>query len=97
MKYIAKKTWMQSFVFWLVYMVIMAIVGSVGVGGLLVGAVAFVALAFYWYKIDWMLGLKTFAIAFVIDIIIVIILVVIFAAAFLAYFPAWADMASMLI
>jgi len=82
MKYIGKKSWSQSLVFWLVYIVATAILSSIVNLGIILGAVVFILLAKYWYKMDWFLGIKTFAVAFVIDIIIAVVLVGILLVAF---------------
>lgn len=97
LKYFGRKTWTQSIIFWVVYLIAGAIVSSIlagitsgaVVGGLVVSAAVFILLAHKWYKFPWMESLKLFAIAFVLDIVIVIILVAILFAAIGFTMPDW--------
>lgn len=97
MRYIGKKTWMKSIMFWLVYLVVMVIL-SVAVPflmvlGILIGAIVFIALAHYWkeYALSFWNALKVYAVALVIDLVI---MAVVFSA-LLAYMP-WYEWAGLI-
>lgn len=97
MKYVGKKAWIPSIIFWLVYFIAMAIVGAVLTAivptwtmiSIAISAAVFIALAHYWYKIALFESLKIFAVAVVLDLIIMLVIV----AALVAYIgltlPEW--------
>lgn len=78
MKYVGKKSWLDSAKFWLIYFVatlfLAYVIGraipTVPYVGLIVSILIFVLLAHYWYKFKWSKSLALFAVAFVIDLII---------------------------
>ena len=92
MKYIGKKSWIQSVIFWVGYIIIAMIantmLSSSGMYiGLLVSVAAFVLLAHYWYKFNWEMSFKLFVVAFIIDIIIVMIIVALIGVTFIDLIP----------
>jgi hypothetical protein len=97
MHYIGKKNWAMSIIFWLVYLVSMAIVGAIlnvvlptwTLVSIVVAAIVFIVLANKWYKFNWMNAFKVFALAVVIDVIIVFVILSVLIA-FLGYaLPTW--------
>ena len=102
LKYFGRKTWMQSIIFWVVYLIAGAIVSSIlagitagaVVGGIVVSAAVFIFLAHKWYKFPWMEALKLFALSFVIDIVIVLLLVVVLFAVIGLTMPDWIPIGS---
>ena len=83
LKWFGKKSWVQSLIFWVAYLIVLAIVSSLlymyvsptgSILGLVVGFAVFMALAHYWYKYQWVASFKLFAFAFVIDMVIAVIL-----------------------
>jgi len=79
--YVGKKNWIQSIVFWITYIIagaiITAIIPATGVLSLILAALIFMSIAHYWYKFNWQISFKLFAIAFFIDIILTLVLVAI--------------------
>ena len=80
MRFYIKKPWMQSIMFWAVYLIIGIFVGSMIItqlptammliGGILISFVIFMALAMYWMGIDQKRSIIAFIIAYAIDYVI---------------------------
>ena len=81
-KYAGKKSWSQSLVFWIVYLIAATIATYLIPLGIIVAAAVFLLLAHYWYKFTPFDSLKLFAIAFIIDVILVFILFMVLAISF---------------
>ena len=79
-KYLGKKSWSQSLIFWIVYLVATIIATSIISLGIIISAAVFILLAHYWYKFTPFDSLKLFAIAFIIDIILLFILFMVLAS-----------------
>ena len=79
--YVGKKPWLQAILFWFIYFILMMAISFSLLGillipfiGILLSVLVFCALAHYWLKFPWIMALKLFAVAFVIDILIAFIL-----------------------
>jgi hypothetical protein len=80
--FLGKKRWMPSIIFWVVYLVTMAIVSAILTAvapqwvmvSIVVSAAIFILLAHKWYKFSWINSVKLFAVAFVIDIVLMYII-----------------------
>lgn len=97
MHYVGKKNWTMSVVFWVVYLISMAIVSAIltavaptwKIVSIVVSAAVFILLAHKWYKFDYMNSIKLFAIAFVIDIIIVYVIFAAIVGFYGILLPGW--------
>ena len=79
MRYVGKKTWWESLVFWIVYIAIVGVLTAMLMGifpylGLIVGIGVFIGLAHLWYKIPLNLAVWLMIVAFVIDIVVAVLL-----------------------
>jgi hypothetical protein len=85
MKYVGKKPWIASIIFWVGY-IIAAVAGAIfttaniPVLSLIISVGVFLALAHYWYKFSWEMSFKLFVVAFIIDLILVAIIAAILLA-----------------
>ena len=90
MKWIGKKGWIPSGIFWIAYILIGAIVAGLFTtmlpeffyAGAIAQILVFMGLAHYWYKFKWEQAFKLLIVAWIIDIIIVIVIVGIILAFF---------------
>lgn len=88
MKFVGKKSWKDSAIFWIVYIVVGAVIANIlytaipqlATVSLAISAAIFIGLAHKWYHIDLWSSVKLFAVAFVIDIVIAFILIAILFA-----------------
>ena len=79
MRFVGKKTWWESIVFWIVYIAIVGVLTAMLMGifpylGLIVGIGVFLGLANFWYKIPLNQAVWLMIVAFVIDIVVAFIL-----------------------
>ena len=92
MKFIGRKPWLISILFWFVYLILMSAI-VFGTTGLLpipflslaLSILVFCALAHYWLKFPWIMALKLFAVAFLIDLLIMAIIIFAFAGWMVGY------------
>ena len=103
MKFVGKKTWVLSILFWFVYFIIMMAVTymiSMAIAipfiGLALSIVIFCALAHYWFKFPWIMALKLFAVAFVIDFLIIMMIVVALGFSITAWIPSMQSLEGMI-
>lgn len=78
MRFLGKKTWVQSLIFWAVILVIGFALGlaNLGILATVCSVGAFILLAHYWYHLNWLWSIVVWAVAWVIDMIIVYIFVI---------------------
>ena len=93
-KFIGKRSWMQSIIFWAVALVagiiatsaVTFILPTFALAGTVVGIAIVLILLHYWYNFPWNKAIVIWVVAFVIDIIIAAILI----GALFAYLgPDW--------
>jgi len=83
LKFIGKKTWVESLFFWLVYLGANALLGGIIINNypsssiflLLLSAVIFVSLAHHWFRFGWETAFKMFIVAIMIDLAISFVLI----------------------
>lgn len=79
MRFVGKKSWWESFVFWAVYLAVVGILTFMLMGifpylGMILGIGVFVALAHFWMKFPLNEAIWLLVTAFIIDIVITFIL-----------------------
>lgn len=86
MRFVGKKGWIPSLIFWAVVFIAGMITGNllyfIGIFVTLLNIGIFLCLAHYWYKLPWIMSVVVWAVAFVIDLIIVYILLILLGLSF---------------
>jgi len=91
MHYIGKKRWYKpleqsALLFWAAMLIIGITIGYLMINvqiaylATALGVIIFIALAHYWYKLNWIFSIATWAVAFVIDWFIMYIIIMLFGS-----------------
>ena len=87
LRYVGKKPWIASIIFWVGYIIAAAVAGAIvafaniPVLSLVISVGVFLALAHYWYKFSWEMSFKLFVVAFIIDLILMAVIIAVIITA----------------